>query len=328
MKTTAESGLRVLLIAVMACCAALPASGASAQNYPAKPVRLLVGFGPGGTDTAARVFSQRISRHLGQSVVVENRPGASGAIATELVVTSPPDGYTLLLMPASGAIVSALRTNLPYNLERDLAPISLVASQAFVLVVHPSVPAHNVKELIALARARPGDLSYGSNGVGSALHFAAELFNSMANVKIVHIPYKGSAGSAIATVSGQIEMSYPGLASALPLLKSDKLRGLAVTSAKRSSLIPSLPTIAESGLPGYERMTWFGVLAPVKAPKEIIVQLNAAIDKIINTSDMKDALNKQGLEPQTNAPEQFSALIQREIALNKKLIKTIGLKSE
>jgi len=231
-------------------------------------------------------------------------------------------------MPSSGAIVSALRSNLPYNLEHDLVPISLVAVQSLVLVVHPSLPVRNVKELIAFARARPGQLSYASNGVGSVLHFAAELFNSMAQLKIVHVPYKGSAESAIATLSGEVEMSYPGLASALPQLEGDKLKGLAVSSAKRSGLIPSLPTIAESGVPGYERTTWFGVLAPAKTPKEILAQLNAAIDTVINNPDMTSVLNKQGLEPQTNTQEQFSELIHKEIAQNAKLIKTIGLKPE
>jgi tripartite-type tricarboxylate transporter receptor subunit TctC len=195
-------------------------------------------------------------------------------------------------------------------------------------VVHPSLPVRNVKELIAFARARPGQLSYASNGVGSVLHFAAELFNSMAQLKIVHVPYKGSAESAIATLSGEVEMSYPGLASALPQLEGDKLKGLAVSSAKRSGLIPSLPTIAESGVPGYERTTWFGVLAPAKTPKEILAQLNAAIDTVINNPDMTSVLNKQGLEPQTNTQEQFSELIHKEIAQNAKLIKTIGLKPE
>ena len=323
-----KPGTRAILSAGMAACATLSPVGVAAQGYPVKPVRLQVGFGPGGTDTAARVFAQRFAEALGQNVIVENRPGAAGAIAIERVAASPPDGYTLLLVPASAAIVSALRTNLPYDLERDLAPISLIALQALVLVVHPSVPARNVKELIALARARPGQLSYGSNGVGSVLHFAAELFNSMAQVKIAHIPYKGSAESAMAILSGQIEMSYPGLASALPLLESGRLRGLGVSSAKRSSLIPTLPTIAESGLPGYESTTWFGVMAPVKTPKAITTQLGAAIDKVINNPDMKSALNKQGLEPQTNTPGEFAALIRREIEQNAKLIRTIGLKPE
>jgi tripartite-type tricarboxylate transporter receptor subunit TctC len=302
--------------------------GASAQTYPTKPIRLLVGFGAGGTDTAARIFAQKLSAHFGQSGIVENRPGASGAIAIERAAGAAPDGYTLLLMPASGAAVSALRAHLPYDLEQDLAPISLIAAQPFVLIVHPSVPARNVKELIALARARPGQMSYGSNGVGSALHLAAELFNSMADVKIVHVPYTGSAESATATLSGQIEMSFPGLASVLSLLNGGRIRALAVTSAKRSTLVPSLPTIDEAGLPGYERTTWFGVLAPVKAPKDVVARLDAAIENVINSAGMKEVLNKQGLEPQTNTPEQFATLIRNEIAQNAKLIRAIGLKPE
>jgi tripartite-type tricarboxylate transporter receptor subunit TctC len=324
-----KSELRVfVLCAGFGLCIQWPNCDSLAQSYPVKPVRLLVGFAAGGTDTAARIFAQKMTEHLGHSFVVENRPGASGAIANERVAGSPADGYTLLLMPSSGVAISALRSNLPYDLVRDFAPISLVAMQPFALVVHPSLPVRNVKELIALARARPGDLSYGSNGVGSAVHLATELFKSMAGVNIVHVPYKGSTESAVATAAGHVELSFPGLASAIPLLESGKIRALAVTSARRSSLMPAIPTIDESGLPGYDRTTWFGVLAPVKVPKEIVDRLAAAIDKVINTAEMKNSLNRQGLDPQTNTQQQFAALIRNELAQNAKLIKLIGLKAE
>ena len=217
------------LFAGIVACANLPVSDSLAQSYPVKPMRVLVGFTAGsGSDIAARFVAQKLSENLGQPVIVENRPGAGGAIAIERVAASPADGYTLLFMPASGAVPPAQGAKLSYDLERDLAPVSLVLVQPFVLVVHPSVPARNVKELIALAQKQPGKLNYGSNGIGSALQFAGELFNIMAKVNIVHVPYKGASESAIATAAGQVDMSYPGLGSTLPLLRSGKVRALVI----------------------------------------------------------------------------------------------------
>jgi tripartite-type tricarboxylate transporter receptor subunit TctC len=310
-------------------CAGWSISDSSAQGYPVKPLRMVVGFPAGGAaDIIARMLAQNFSEHLGQPAIVENRPGAGSSIATERVAASPADGYTLLMLGASGAAQSALRARLPYDLERDLAPVSLVVTAPFVLVVHPSVPAHNVAELIALARSRPGKLNYGSNGVGAAIHLAAELFNWMAKTNIVHVAYKGSAEYVVAVAAGEIDMSFSTLTAVLPLLKVDKLRALAVTSAKRASLTPSLPTLGESGLPGYDRSTWFGVLTPAGVPKDIIAQLNAVIGKIVNTPEMSEAFSQQGLEPQTGTPEQFAALIRSEIAQNARLIKLAGVKPE
>lgn len=317
------------LLAAIVACANFPALDSWAQSYPAKPIRMVVGFAAGGaTDATGRMVAQKLSAHLAQPVVVENRTGAGGSIATERVATSSADGYTLLLMPASGPIDSVLRPKLPYDLVRDFAPVSLVVIGPYMLVVHPSVPARNVKQLIALARSRPGKLIYGSAGVGSSAHFANELFNSMAKVSMLHVPYKGAAESVIANAAGEVDLNFTSINTALPLLEVGKLRPLAVTSAKRSSSMPSLPTLDESGLSGYDRVGWWGVLAPAGVPKDIIAQLNATIAKAINTPDVKESLAKLGFEPQTSTPEQFAALIRSEIAQNAKLIKAAGVKAE
>jgi len=305
------------------------ASEALAQSYPNKPVRLLVGFAPGGgTDVTSRLVAQKLTQHLGQPVVVENRAGAAGAIAAEYVAKSPADGYTLLMVASGTFINSVLRVHLSYDMEPNLVPVSLVTTAPLVLLVHPSVPARGVKELIALARSRPGKLNYGSDGVGGTTHLAGELFNVMAKVKLVHVPYKGAADSVIATASGQIDMNFPSVTAAMPLLGTGKLRALAVTSARRSSLLPSIPTLDESGLPGYDLSAWYGVLAPAAVPKDIIAQLNAAIIKVVNTPEMKEAINKQGIEPQTNSPEQFTAFMRSLSAQIDKLVKLAGLKIE
>ncbi len=310
-------------------CASLSMPDSLAQSYPLKPIRLIAGFTAGSApDTLARIVTPVLSESLGQPVVVENRGGAGGSIATEMVAKAPADGYTLLVLAAADTLQPALRANLPYDLERDLAPVSLMATSTGVLAIHPSVPARNVRELIALARAHPGKLNYGSSGIGSSSHLMGELFNSMAEVKMAHVPYKGSADSAIATASGQIEISFPSVAALLPLMESGKLRALAVTSAKRTASLPSIPTLGEAGLPGYDRTTWWGVVAPTGVPRDIVTRLNAVIGKAVNTAEMKTALNKQGLDPQTNTPEQFAAFIRSEIAQNAKLIKLSGAKTE
>ncbi|MBI4189583.1 MAG: tripartite tricarboxylate transporter substrate binding protein [Betaproteobacteria bacterium] len=305
------------------------ASEALAQSYPNKPVRMVVGMvAGGGTDVTARLVAQKLSEHLGQPVVVENRPGASTAIGTERVAKSPTDGYTLLMLSCTTSVLSAMRTNLPYDLERDFAPVSMVTTAPLVLLVHPSVPARDVKELIALARSRPGKLNYGSSGVGGISHLAGELFSLMAKVKLVHVPFKGGGESVIASASGQVDMNFPSVATATPLHGAGKLRALAVSSAKRSSLLPSIPTLDESGLPGYDLFCWWGVLAPAAVPKDIIAQLNAVIGKIVNTPEMKESINKQGMEPQTNSLEQFAAFMRNEMAQYAKLVKLAGLKIE
>ena len=317
------------LFAALVACAGWSVVDASAQSYPVKPVRLVVGFTPGGVSSAiARLLAQKLAEPLGQQMIVENRGGASGAIAYEMVAKSLADGYTLLIIGATAAVLPALRANLPYDLERDLAPVSLVAIAPFVLVIHPSVPAHNVKELIALARSQSGKLSYGTVGAGSPPHLMAELFKLMAKVDIVHVPYKGGTENAIANASGQIEMSFLSIPSLLPLLGSGRVRPLAVSSIKRASFMSSLPTLDESGLRGYDYSNWNGVSGPAGMPKDLIARLNAMIEKAVNTPDMKEALGRQGLEPQTSTPEQFGAFIHDEVVKNARLIKLIGIKAE
>ena len=323
-------GRTVLRLCVgIVACANLPVSDSFAQGYPVKPIRMVLGFSAGGlSDVLARLMAPKLSEHLGQPLVVENRPGASGSIATQRVATSPADGYTLLLMTAADTVTPALRAKLPYDLERDFAPVTLVVIAPFVLLVHPSVPARNVKELIALARSRPGKLSYGSVGAGSTPHLAGELLKVMAKVDIVNVPYKGGADNVIAAASGQVDMSFASIPSLLPLLEAGRIRPLAVTSAKRASLLPALPTLDESGFRGYDRSSWQGVLAPAGTPKDIIARLGAAFGKVVAIPEMNQALIKQGLEPQTNAPDEFAAFIQRELAKNADLIKLIGVKAE
>lgn len=317
-----------LCVGIIACIS-LAGFDSLAQNYPVKPIRMVVGFSAGGiTDVLARMVALKLSEPLGQPVIVENRPGASTVIANERVATSPPDGYTLLMMGTSATVLPSLRAKLPYDLERDFAPVSLIAVSPFVLLIHPSVPARNLKQLIALARSQPGKLSYGSVGIGSPPNLMAELFNLMAKVKTVHVPYKGGADAAVALASGQIDIYFSSLPSMLPLLETGKVRSLAVTSVKRLSALPSVPTLDESGLPGYESINWNGVCAPAGVPKAIIARLNAAISKVVNSAEMKESLDKQGMEPQANTPEQFAVFIRGEIEKNARLIKLIGAKAE
>jgi tripartite-type tricarboxylate transporter receptor subunit TctC len=314
---------------IAATCLAAAAGTACAQAYPSKPVRLFVGFSAGAApDVIARLMTPTLSQMFGQTWIVENRGGAGGSLATEAVSKSPPDGHTLLMMAAADTMQPALRPKLPYDLERDFAPVTMLVSGMSVMTVHPSVPVKNIRELIALARANPGKLNYGSSGIGSSSHLMGELFNQMANVKMTHVPYKGSAESATATAAGQIEISFPSVASVAPLIDAGKLRAIAVTSSRRAVSFPNLPTVDESGLPGYDRRSWFGVIAPAGLSRDIIAQLNAALGKVVSSAEMVAALNKQGLEPQPGTPEQFAAFIRSEIAQNAKLIKLAGARSE
>jgi tripartite-type tricarboxylate transporter receptor subunit TctC len=310
-------------------CIGLAAVNAAAQTYPSKPIRMLFGYTAGGAgDVSARLLAQKLSENLGHNVVVENRPGAGGAIADEAVARAPADGYTLLYAAGSTSILPALRSKLPYNVERDLAPVSLVVITSFALTVHPSVPVRDAKALIALARSQPGKLTFGSPGIGSSAHFAAELFNMMADVKMLHVPYKGPPEATTAVVAGQIDLAFPSVTGALPLLAAGKLKALGVSSAKRASLLPAVPTLEEAGVAGYERAGWNGVLVPAAVPKEIVRRLNAAIVKSVNTPEMKEAFGRQGLETQTGTPEQFAAFIHHQLVQNARLVRFAGIKVE
>ena len=309
--------------------AAQPRVARPEHTYPVRPVRIIVGLAAGGVaDVTARMVSQKLSEPLGQPVIVENRTGAGTSLAIERVTSSPADGYTLLLMGSSGSVQSALRRKLAYDIERDLAPISLLSTAPYMIVVHPSMPARNIKELIALARAEPGKLNYGSNGVGSTSYLAGALFNLMADVKMIDISYKGGTENVIAAASGAVAFSFTGVPTALPLVNSGKLRSLAVTSPQRVSFLPAMPTVSESGLPGYAIVPWYGISAPAGMPKDIIALLNGLIGKTFNTAEVKAALSPQGIEVQTSSAQEFAAYIHSEIERNGKLLKAAGVTGE
>jgi tripartite-type tricarboxylate transporter receptor subunit TctC len=310
-------------------CLGLCIMNAPAQTYPVKPVRVILGTAPGGTgDISARMLTQKMAEILGQPIVVETRPGAGGAIADEAVARSVPDGHTLLY--AAGAITTlpALRTKLPYDVERDLAPISLAVLTVFTLAVHPSVPVRDVQGLISLARRRPGKLTFGSPGIGTSAHLAGEAFAMMAGVKMLHVPYRGATEAIVGVVAGEIDVGVPTVTVALPLVSQGRLKILAVSTLKRSSLMPSVPTLDESGLRGYQRAGWNGFLAPAGVSKEIITRLNTVIVKIANTPETREAMVKQGLQVQTNTPEEFALFIRSERAQNAKLVKFAGIRTE
>lgn len=320
---------RMLPVCMLVASTAIAPTTTVAQNFPVKPVRIVVGFSPGGAaDTTARLIGQKLTEDTGQTFIIENRTGASGLIANGRVATSPPDGYTLAMVSSAAAIMPALRTDMPYDVERDLAPVALVVKSSHVLLAHPSLPVRNVKDLIALARAHPGKLSYSHSGIGSANHMAGELFNLMANTKIRHVPYKGGADNVVAAVSGELELTYGSLVAATSFINSEKLRALGITGSRRAALLPNVPTIAEGGLPGYESTAWYGLLAPAAAPKQIIVQLNTLIVKGGQAKDLSESFAKQGLDPQTYTPVQFGDYIKSEIAKNVDLVKRANIKPE
>jgi len=305
------------------------ASAGYAQTYPVKPVRFIAGFPAGGpSDIVTRAVAKRMSELMGQPVVVENRSGAGGHIAVEGLVKTPPDGYTILLAGSYVTIGPSLNTKLPYDPVRDLAPVGLIARNQYLLVVHPAVPARTAKELIALMKSRPGQLNYGSSGVGAPPHLATELMKSMARVDAVHVPYKGATPAIADLVGGHIDFYVGGVSGLLPPVRGGKVRALAVTGAKRSSELPNVPTIAESALPGYDITTWFGVVAPAGTPADVVTRLNATIVKIVGEKDTQTFLVAQGLEPATSTPEELGRLIQTEIPRFAKIVKAAGIKPE
>ena len=326
--------MSTLFRSMMSCCVAICASGllvpdARAQSYPAKPVRMLVGFSAGsGTDGAARMVAQKLTGLLGQQVLVENRPGSGGMLATASVAKAPADGYTLLMMAAADSIQPAMRAKMPYELPQDFSAISYVATGIFILTVHPSVPARDVNALINLARQKPGVLNYASSGVGSSAHMAGELFNSLAKVKTTAVPYKGSPQAALAVVSGEVDLAYPTYTSAKPLLAAGRLRALAVTTAKRSPLMPETPTLHEAGVPGYDRSAWYGVIGPGGMAPELVAKLAGATAQAINMPDVKTALLAQGLAAETTTPQEFTEFISRQVAQNIEVARAAGIRKQ
>ena len=305
-------------------------AAANAAAYPDKPIRMLVGFAAGGgTDTTARAIGQPLSEALGQQVIVDNRPGAAGNIAADITAHSVPDGYTILMGTiAALAINPSLYQKLPFDPLKDFEPISLAVSSMNVLVVHPSVAAKNVKELIALAKAQAGKLTYGSSGVGGAGHLAGVLFDQLAGTKMIHVPYKGGAPAIIALVSGEVNMVFATAETAVPQVKAGKIRALGVTTAKRSALLPDLPTIAEGGLPGYEANNWYGLLAPAKTPAAIVERLNREVVKVLNMPNVKEQLFRSGLDASPSTQKEFAAYIKSEMAKWSKVVKASGAKAE
>ena len=303
---------------------------ANAQPYPTKPIRFIVPFAPGGgTDLLARMLAQKLTESLGQPVVVDNRGGAGGVIGAELAARAPADGYTLMLgSPGPLTINPNLLPRLPYDSLRDFAPVTLATISPFVLVVHPSLPATSVKELVALARAKPGQLNYGSSGNGAVNHFSAEQFKSLAKVDLVHIPYKGSGPAVVDLVGGRLHVMIENLPPVLPHVRSGKLRMLAVGTKARSALVPEYPTIAEAGVPGYESSTAFGVLLPAKTAAAIVTRLNKESVKLLQSSDFKERLLAQGLEAVGSTPAEYAAHLKEELGRYGRIARAANIKAD
>jgi tripartite-type tricarboxylate transporter receptor subunit TctC len=318
------------LAATLATASMTSAAPAKADVYPSKPIRFVVAFPPGGgTDIIARSIAQKLGERLAQQVLVDNRPGAGGNIGTDIVAKSAPDGYTMLMGSAGPlAINASLFANMPFDPVRDLAPVTLAASTPNVLVVHPSLKATTVKELIALARAHPGEINFASSGHGTPAHLAGELFNSMAGVKLVHVPYKGAAPALADLLGGQVQLMFSTMPPALPHVKDGKLRALAVTSLKRSPAMPELPTVGEAALPGFEANTWHGVVLPAGTPTGIVARLNREIVAILHLPDIVERLSSQGAEPVGSTPEEFAAYIRSETLKWAKVVRDSGAKAE
>ena len=302
----------------------------NAQGYPAKTVRVVVPVATGGaTDILTRALALRLANTWGQQVLVDNRPGGGSNVGFEVAAKSPADGYTLLMAQPAFTVNVSLYKKLGYDPLRDFAAITLAATGANVLVVHPSVPAYTLKDFIALAKARPGQLNYASSGNGTTPHLSGELFNAMAGVKIVHIPYKGAGASVVDLLGGHVDLAFVSLSSVAPQLQAKKLRALAITSAKRSALMPELPTFDEAGLKGYEVTGWYGVLAPAGTPREIVSRLHTDITRALALGEMVQSLNAFGLEPApSNSPEEFTAFLQAEISKWAKVVKASGAKAD
>jgi tripartite-type tricarboxylate transporter receptor subunit TctC len=301
----------------------------TAAPYPTKPVKVIVGFPPAsGADIMARVIAQKVGDALGQQFPVDNRPGAGSSIGAGIVAKSAPDGYTLFIGTIANAINASLYAKLPFDFARDFAPIAPGGSSPNMLVVHPSVPVRTVAEVIKLAKSKPGQMSFGSSGVGTLPHLAAEMFNGMAGLKMTHIPYKGSPQATFDLIAGQFELMF-GIGSAvMPEVKHGRLRAIAATTSVRLPAMPELPTVAESGLPGFEAVTWFGFVAPAGTPRDIIVKLNAEMTRVTGTPEVRQQLAAQSIDAMNGSPEQFSNYIRDEIAKWAKVVKTSGARAE
>ena len=304
----------------------LCAGAAFAQAYPTKPIRIVVPYAPGGTaDMLSRAVAQKLSGAWGQQVLVDNRPGASGMIGADAVAKAAPDGYTVLLAyTAEIAIMPGLMKKMAYDAQRDLAPVTLGAITPMVLVIHPSLPSRTLKEFIALARARPGELPYASAGSGSPAHLAFELMQRAAKISMTHVPYKGAAPALVDLIGGHVVIYFSGMPPAMPHVRAGKLRALAVSTAKRSPAATDLPTVAEAGIPGFDVPTWFGILVPAATPKDIIQKLNGGVAQALRSPDVREQMAREGAETAPNSPEEFAAFIRNETTKFAKIIKESG----
>ncbi len=299
----------------------------AASGYPTRPLRWIVPYAPGGgADTVTRVVGQKLAESWAQPVVIDNRPGAAGIVGADVAAKARPDGYTILMAATPHAVNVSLYNQLPFDLTRDFTAVTLVASFPNILVLHPSVPVTSIKELVALAKSRPGQLNFASNGNGTSPHLAMELFKSMAGISMMHVPYKASSQAFTDLLGGQVSLMFPNLPSALPHVKSRKLKALAVTGIRRSPAAPDIPTMAEDGVPGYAADTWNGVLVPAGTPRAIVLRLNSELVKIVNMPDMKQRLLTLGAETIGNTPEEFSAYLKAEITKWALVIKNAGIR--
>ena len=311
---------------LMAALAALLAFPAAAQSWPTKPVKIVVPFGPGGpADVYARIVGQGLTEAFKQQFVIDNKPGAGALIGTEVAAKSPPDGYTLLMMSNTHTVNETLFAKKPYQLMRDLVPVAPVNSSDLVMVVHPSVPAKTLQDFIALAKAQPGKLSYASSGPGTPYHMAGELFKSMSGTDILHVPHKGSADARNDVMGGHVQMMFDAVTAMKGAIDAGEVRALATTGPQRSAVLPNVPTVNESGVPGYEATIWLGIMAPKDTPKEIVDRLNAEIAKVIAKPEIRDAWAKQGAVPMTMTPDQFGAFLRQDIDKWAKVVKTAGI---
>jgi tripartite-type tricarboxylate transporter receptor subunit TctC len=308
---------------------ALAATPTLAQQYPVKPIRYISPYpAGGGNDTLLRILADKVGEQMGQRIIVDNRPGANTIVGTELMVKSPPDGYTFLLIPNTFATNPAFYPKLPYDTAKDVAPVAQVAQSPQMIVAHPSFPAKTLKELLAMARAKPGTLTYGTSGNGSIGHLAGLLLTSMTGVQLTHVAYNGTAPAVNELVGGHIPLMVSSMISTLPQVRSGKLKIIALTTAQRAKALPDVPTIAESGVPGYDATLWYGILAPARTPEALVKRMNAELGTALKSPDVVDKLSTQAVEPRHTSPEQFAALIRNELGKWDKVIRTSGVKPD
>ncbi len=319
--------VRSFIVPVALLCSAFAALAAYGQDYPVKPVKIIVPFAAGGpADVYARIIGEKLQQVLGQTFVIDDRPGAGSVIGTDAAAKSAPDGYTLLMMSNTHTVNESLIPDKPYQLMRDFVPVAPLNYSDLVMVVHPSVAANNLKEFIALAKAKPKVLNYASSGPGTPYHMAGELFKAMAGVEIVHVPYKGSSGARTDVLGGQVEMMFDAITTMAPNVRAGKLRALGTTGKTRSSVLPDVPTVAEAGVPGYEAVIWLGLMAPAATPKHIVERLNAEINKILNNPELKEAWGKQGAVTLRMSNEEFGRYMRDDIEKWAKVVKISGAK--